>query len=333
MESRFGVPANIYRPDSGEPTIIQRILRRGSESEGDATSMAATQADDSPTAMPSQAGIPAMPAAPAAPTEAPAMAQPTAAELSQRGREALANMDMPSTPDDVEFGEDQPQTWQGNGGYYYKYTPASGNKPATIQMHGGRYNRENPVTISETGPEKDAFAAIVAEAKALNTAGRAGQYITPRQYAKQRRDQGIPSPIEDNERVEQVVAGLAEEGRVPGSTGRPVSPSQLRIAEIEGRLADERDAAKAARDAGTDTPPPTPADPFPTSPRPNLGTSERPLETTADERVEYMDVINTLAQANPYFIARQGSILVDRISNPALRERARKFMVALSENP
>lgn len=180
--------------DSGN--IIQRILRRG-RNEQEPSAMAATVAQESPTAMPQGASMPKVPAASAqqqpeynwqAPENRPYFpstetASPAAPEVDTVG--------MPT------FDAEQPQQWRGEGDYYYSYKPATGNRPATITFHGGENQRRNPVTISETGSQAAAFSAIMDEARRLNAEGRAGAFKSPDQYA---REQGETT----NQTVERV---------------------------------------------------------------------------------------------------------------------------------
>jgi len=180
--------------DSGN--IIQRILRRG-RNEQEPSAMAATVAQESPTAMPQGASMPKVPAASAqqqpeynweAPENRPYFpstetASPAAPKVNPEG--------MPT------FDAEQPQKWQGEGDYYYSYKPATGNRPATITFQGGANQQTNPLTISETGSQAAAFAAIMDEARRLNAEGRAGAFKSPDQYA---REQGETT----NQTVERV---------------------------------------------------------------------------------------------------------------------------------
>lgn len=126
----------------------------------------------------------------------------------QRDIELLEAADTVTTPagdmaaEDFDFSTKQ--QWRGEGNYFYSYTPASGNKPAEILLHGGRFNRENPVRLTETGPKADMFREILIEANKLQREGRAGDYVTPQKYREQRREAGVPSPMTDAQRAEQV---------------------------------------------------------------------------------------------------------------------------------
>tara|TARA_Y100000114_G_scaffold126035_1_gene122316 strand:+ start:172 stop:1347 length:1176 start_codon:yes stop_codon:yes gene_type:complete len=85
----------------------------------------------------------------------------------------------------------QPQKWEGKGGYFYDYKPSKGTKgtpgyrPATITMHGGRYNNTAGTTIDE---EHIHFDGIIAELKALGD--DRGPFMSLTQYQQQQAAQG-----------------------------------------------------------------------------------------------------------------------------------------------
>ena len=120
----------------------------------------------------------------------------------------------------------QPQKWEGKGGYFYDYKPSKGTKgtpgyrPATITMHGGRYNNTAGTTIDE---EHTHFDGIIAELKALGD--DRGPFMSLTQYQQQQAAQGNRASTND------VVGAAAAEligdgGPVERSLG-PVGESNL----------------------------------------------------------------------------------------------------------
>lgn len=76
---------------------------------------------------------------------------------------------------------DAAQQWGGRGGYFYSYTPAKGNSPAKIQMHGGPNNNRAGVTLTETS-NPDAFRSIMEEYDSLSLRGDAQPYVSLQEY-------------------------------------------------------------------------------------------------------------------------------------------------------
>lgn len=257
----------------------------------------------------------------------------------------------------------QPQQWGGKGGYFYDYKPSKGTKgtpgyrPATITMHGGRYNNTAGTTIDETHTH---FNGIIEELEALGD--NRSPFMTLGAYQRQQAEQGNPSDRESA--LSAAAAELIPEpapapapAPEPALSLMPTSELNEEISELR-RIADvHRGSGNAARaDAALESARVYEAE----IARRNQALQRSSIEDairnsdmfreatrdvqnrlpnriTPDDRAEYSNVITEIAsmfeaQANPYYTASQGGVLLERISNPILRERARKFLAALSES-
>jgi hypothetical protein len=108
---------------------------------------------------------------------------------------------------------DAQQQWGGRGGYYYSYTPAKGNTPAKIQLHGGPQSNRAGLTITESS-NPDAFRAIMSEYDDMSRQGTAQPYVSLQEYRRQ-------APQNDqNTQAEQAVASISSEG-VAGADFEP----------------------------------------------------------------------------------------------------------------
>lgn len=102
---------------------------------------------------------------------------------------------------------DAAQQWGGRGGYFYSYTPAKGNTPAKIQMHGGPNINRAGVTLTETS-NPDAFRAIMEEYDSLSLRGAAQPYVSLQEYRE-----ANPRNNEDTA-ARDAVTSLISEGRL-----------------------------------------------------------------------------------------------------------------------
>ncbi len=115
-----------------------------------------------------------------------------------------------ATEDDVmRPARDAQQQWGGRGGYYYSYTPAKGNTPAKIQVHGGPRNNRAGVTITESS-NPDAFRAIMSEYDDMSKQGNAQPYVSLQEYRDSNPRNGEDAAVRD------AVTSLSSEGR-PGA--------------------------------------------------------------------------------------------------------------------